>query len=563
MALYRKYRPSEISSVVGQEETKRIISNAVINNMVSHAYIFYGPRGTGKTTMAKILAKMVNCENLVDGIPCGECNSCKNIFTSNDVVEIDAASNNGVDEIRDLREKVNLVPSICKYKVYIIDEVHMLSTQAFNALLKTLEEPPSHVIFILATTEVHKIPLTIASRCQKFQFTKISDVLIVDRLKEIAKLENIAIKDDALLEIAKISNGGMRDSINLLDQLRTYTDNDITSDDVFKVCGTISYKEMSELFVNIKNNNLEYIVKFIDDIEKRGISYTKIIEDMLSFLKDTLLYLSSVNDCYIKSNIDAIVNVSKSLDKNDIYMMLHKLDNVMENIRFTTRPAILLTTSFIELGSEMGNVEMSDIKKTNNIVTSDDVVNEKVIINKDENNKTEKFIEDDVSMTYQDYSNRYDFEGIINNSFAVASKVKLSNAKEKWNNISNYLVDKKYNPLVSLLIDSEIRVLGDDYLILSSLYESNVLDICSKYDEVFKFLKVLLGSKYYFAPVTEEKWNSLKDEYIKNIHDGYKYDVKELSITKKEETKKERKSTKKDNISSLIDIVGEDIIEYK
>lgn len=543
---------------MGQEETKRIISNAVINNMVSHAYIFYGPRGTGKTTMAKILAKMVNCENLHDGVPCGECNSCKNIFTSNDVVEIDAASNNGVDEIRDLREKVTLVPSICKYKVYIIDEVHMLSTPAFNALLKTLEEPPSHVIFILATTEVHKIPLTIASRCQKFQFTKISDGLIVDRLKEIAKLENISIKDDALLEIAKISNGGMRDSINLLDQLRTYTDNDITSDDVFKICGTISYKEISELFVNIKNNNIEYIVKFVDDIEKRGISYTKIIEDMLSFLKDILLYLSSVNECYIKSNRDAIVNVSNVFDKESLYMILHKLDSIMENIRFTTRPSILLMTGFIELGSEMITNDLNTTSINSNesqdVSQNDDIGNEEPMV------EEVKPVEDGIS--YRDYAMMYDFDGIINNSFAVASKVKLSNGKEKWNNISNYLIDKKYNPLVGLLIDTEIRVLGDGYLILSSSYESNVLDICSKYDEVSKFIKVILGDKYYFAPVTEEKWNILRDEYIKNIHDGFKYEVRELNL-KQEEVKKEIKGSKKDNVSSLIDIVGEDVIEYK
>ena len=172
LALYRKYRPDSFDKVVGQDKVIKVISNAILNNRVSHAYLFSGPRGTGKTTTAKIIAKMVNCENLIDGKPCEKCFSCLNFLNSNDIVEIDAASNNGVEEIREIRDKVNFVPTSCKYKVYIIDEVHMLTTQAFNALLKTLEEPPSHVIFILATTEFHKIPLTISSRCQKFQFTK-------------------------------------------------------------------------------------------------------------------------------------------------------------------------------------------------------------------------------------------------------------------------------------------------------------------------------------------------------------------------------------------------------
>ena len=188
LALYRKYRPNDLNEVVGQSEIKKILASSVKNNTITHAYLFSGPRGTGKTTMAKILAKMVNCSNNIDGNACNKCDSCLNILKSNDVIEIDAASNNGVDEIRELREKATLVPTNAKYKVYIIDEVHMLTTQAFNALLKILEEPPSHVIFILATTEYHKIPLTITSRCQKFQFSKISVDEIVDRLKKIANL---------------------------------------------------------------------------------------------------------------------------------------------------------------------------------------------------------------------------------------------------------------------------------------------------------------------------------------------------------------------------------------
>ena len=269
LALYRKYRPKELDEVVGQNEVKKILASSVKNGTITHAYLFSGPRGTGKTTMAKILAKMVNCGHPVNGNACNECDSCLNVLNSNDVIEIDAASNNGVDEIRELREKANLVPTNAKYKVYIIDEVHMLTTQAFNALLKTLEEPPRHVIFVLATTEYYKIPMTITSRCQKFQFNKISDELIVDRLREISKLENIDISDEALYEIAKISDGGMRDSINFLDQLRSFNNNKIEINDVYNVCGNVSISDIVSLFTDIKNNNYQNVVNFFENRRNR------------------------------------------------------------------------------------------------------------------------------------------------------------------------------------------------------------------------------------------------------------------------------------------------------
>ena len=288
LALYRKYRPVDFNSVYGQEEVVTVLKNAIISGKISHAYLFCGPRGTGKTTIAKIIARLVNCDNLVDGNPCGKCYNCLNYLNSNDIVEIDAASNNGVDEIRELRDKINLVPSNAKYKVYIIDEVHMLTTQAFNALLKTLEEPPSHVIFILATTEPHKIPLTIASRCQKFRFSKIDDAKIVARLSEICKLEDISIDNDSLFEIARLSDGGMRDAINFLDQLVAYSSDDIKIDDVYKVNGSVSYAELFNLLTYIINNDKVKIIEFIDDLNASGKDINKFLEELLIFLKDVI-----------------------------------------------------------------------------------------------------------------------------------------------------------------------------------------------------------------------------------------------------------------------------------
>ena len=305
LALYRKYRPVDFNSVYGQEEVVTVIKNAIVSGKVSHAYLFCGPRGTGKTTIAKIIARLVNCENLVDGNPCGKCYNCLNYLNSNDIVEIDAASNNGVDEIRELRDKINLVPSNSKYKVYIIDEVHMLTTQAFNALLKTLEEPPSHVIFILATTEPHKIPLTIASRCQKFRFSKIDDKKIVERLREISNLEDITIDDDALYEIARLSDGGMRDAINFLDQLVAYSNDNITIDDVYKVNGSVSYEELYTLLDDVKNNNKVKLIEFVDYLDESGKDINKFVEEMLIFLKDVILY-KNANILILDDSLSAV-----------------------------------------------------------------------------------------------------------------------------------------------------------------------------------------------------------------------------------------------------------------
>ena len=232
-ALYRKYRPSTLNDVIGQDIVIKILKNAVSNNKVGHAYLFSGPRGIGKTTIAKALAKTVNCTDLIDGVSCEKCDNCNSINSgfNPDIIEIDAASNNGVDEIREIKNKINLVPNQLKYKVYIIDEVHMLSIGAFNALLKTLEEPPEHIIFILATTDPQKVPATIVSRCQCFEFHRISNKNIVERLKYIVDNEKIEIDDNVLEMIAELSDGGLRDAVGMLDKLNAYSNSKISLDD--------------------------------------------------------------------------------------------------------------------------------------------------------------------------------------------------------------------------------------------------------------------------------------------------------------------------------------------
>ena len=253
-ALYRKYRPKNFSEVVGQNVIVQTLKNSIINNSINHAYLFSGPRGTGKTSMAKIFANTINCESIVDGEKCNNCVFCTQ-NKNDDIIEIDAASNNGVDEIRELRSKVSLVPSLGKYKVYIIDEVHMLTVGAFNALLKTLEEPPNHAVFILATTEPHKIPLTILSRCQQFNFKKISENTIFERLSYIANKEKINITKDAIMEIATTCDGGMRDAISMLDQAHSYSSENIDLNVINDINGNVSEEEIYNLTKYIIDKN--------------------------------------------------------------------------------------------------------------------------------------------------------------------------------------------------------------------------------------------------------------------------------------------------------------------
>ena len=300
MALYRKWRPQDFSDLIGQEHISETLSNAISTGKVAHAYLFSGPRGTGKTSTAKILAKALNCEHGPTPTPCNQCVCCQKINDGSfmDVFEIDAASNRGIDEIRDLRETVKFAPVDGKYKVYIIDEVHMLTTEAFNALLKTLEEPPKHIIFILATTEFSKIPDTVVSRCQKFQFSRFSTNEIVERLVYIASKENISIDREILVEIARLSNGGLRDAINIFDQFISYSgvDSKKSLNDLYLLNGVVSLDEMLCLLDFIIEKKLDKIVSFVNDITKTGKDMGHFLEDFSFLIKNVyLLKMDMIN----------------------------------------------------------------------------------------------------------------------------------------------------------------------------------------------------------------------------------------------------------------------------
>ena len=357
VALYRAYRPQKFSEVVGQENIIKTLQNAIKLNKVAHAYLFCGPRGTGKTTLAKIMAKAMNCEHGPTADPCCECEICQGIQkgTVSDVIEIDAASNNGADDIRSLRETVKFLPAQGKYKIYIIDEVHMLSNAAFNALLKTLEEPPKHIIFILATTEPYKLPNTILSRCQRFDFQAISVNDILRRLKIVANEENVKITDEALHQIAASAEGGMRDALSLFDQCISYSINpEITIDDVLQVSGNISYVKIIELLNACKSDSESNAIMILNSIIKEGKEVPRIVNDTVLFLRDLLLFKNNavIEDKLMYHN-ESFITLAKETGRNLIYQWLEILNDSLNQMRFSTQKRAFL---------ELAVLKMNDVK---------------------------------------------------------------------------------------------------------------------------------------------------------------------------------------------------------
>ena len=302
-ALYRSYRPQNFEDVVGQEHIIRTLKNQIENNNVGHAYLFSGTRGTGKTSTAKIFARAVNCENSINQEPCNECEVCRDILNDNvmDVVEIDAASNNSVDDIRELRESVKYSPTKAKYKVYIIDEVHMLSQGAFNALLKTLEEPPSYVIFILATTEPHKIPATILSRCQRFDFKRVTVKDMTDRMKKICNEENIEVEEKALNLIARNSQGALRDALSILDQCISFSDNKIEYKDAVELLGTVNIEQLFEMAQSIIDQDTKRSLQILNEFVVWGKDIRNLINDLIDHFRNLMV-------CKVSKDLDEIID---------------------------------------------------------------------------------------------------------------------------------------------------------------------------------------------------------------------------------------------------------------
>ena len=355
-ALYRKFRPDEFEDVKGQDAIVRTLKNQINADRIGHAYLFCGTRGTGKTTVAKIFAKAVNCEHPVDGSPCGECAMCKSIAagTSMNVIEIDAASNNGVDNIREIREEVTYRPTEGKYKVYIIDEVHMLSIGAFNALLKTLEEPPEYVIFILATTEAHKIPITILSRCQRYDFKRISIETIAARLRELIDKEGWDVEDKAVRYIAKMADGSMRDSLSLLDQCAAFYMNEtLTYDHVLEVLGAVDTEVFSRLLRQLLAMDVHQVIETVDELVMQGRELSQLAADFTWYLRNLLLVKSSddMEDVLDVSseNLALLKEEAQMIDSDTLIRCIRIFSDLTNQLKYATQKRVLLEVTLIKL----------------------------------------------------------------------------------------------------------------------------------------------------------------------------------------------------------------------
>lgn len=576
LALYRKYRPKKFSEIAGQNMIVETIQNAIINNKITHAYLFCGPRGTGKTTTAKLIAKMVNCLNPINGEPCGKCESCISIANNcnDDIIEIDAASNNGVDEIREIRDKINLVPSISKYKVYIIDEVHMLSIGAFNALLKTLEEPPRHVIFILATTEEQKIPATILSRCQKFNFSRISVENIVENLKRIINLEGINIDEELLKQIAIFSDGGMRDSINMLDQLISSKGEVVTIDDVYEINGSISFSDICNLFTNMYHHNVLEIVNFIDTCDIKGKNMLRIVDELIAVAKDLLISIVAPNFPVENYKNEKLKELKNFVNEEFLYMFIDSANQLSFNIKNTSYPKIMIQVFLIKMSSKLNNdLKDEDLGNKNISQNSENETREIKLFPKVKYNTNyfpgNNFVaNNDTNALNVERSNSLsdNIKKIrINNTFATANKEELAAVKAKWSNITDYVLNDDFGVIAGVLQDSTPVAAGSNNIIIvgNNISVTDRLNQCT--DDVSSLLKKVLNKNYLVIGLNENEWLVEKNNFVKNKKSNiqYKY-IDELQVDDSINSSDElvQKNVNND-INDLINIVGSDIIEYK
>ena len=513
-ALYRKYRPKTFDDVYGQQIVVQTLKNVIKNNKLTHAYLFVGPRGTGKTSIAKIFAKTINCLHPEDGLSCEKCDICvsNNSNENVDIIEMDAASNNGVDEIREIRNHITLLPTVSKYKIYIIDEVHMLTTGAFNALLKTLEEPPEHIIFILATTEPHKIPLTIMSRCQSFEFKPIPVATIKERLKYICAQENINIDDKSLNLIAEESNGGLRDAVSMLDQLNAYADGNIKYEDVLLLNGRINDDEIEKFMTEMVNDDLNSVFTKIESWQEEGKNFIYICEDFIRFLRNELIKFKLENN----SNIVNLIGENKTIE---VIMILNKISNDM---KISKDKKVLFDVTIINITNILKNKQTFE----NDTYTSKNIkIENKTPENVEIKEEKPQTIEVPIKET-KDYTLYDELMSIrLNNTLGIAdkkSKIEYENAVE---NLKNDISDLNKLKIINLLDDTKITAGSKDGIILTTDSDNILHDLYDNMELLEESLESLLGKKVKVCILLDELWNKKRIIYVEKIKNKEKIDI--------------------------------------
>lgn len=528
-ALYRVWRPQQFHDVVGQEHITRTLQNALLQEKFSHAYLFSGPRGTGKTSAAKIFAKTVNCEKAPVAEPCNECSACRGITDGSisDVIEIDAASNNGVDEIRDIRDKVKYAPSSVKYKVYIVDEVHMLSIGAFNALLKTLEEPPKHVIFILATTEPHKIPLTIISRCQRFDFKRITAAAIVGRMQEIIEDQEITAETSALQVIASAADGGMRDALSLLDQAISFSDEAVTLDDALLITGSVSQSIIGELIHAMFQKDVSRALQALDELMNQGKDASKLVEDFIYYYRDLLLYQTApqLEEVLERVTVDEqFIKLSENMPPDAIYHAIDVLNKSQQEMKWTNHPRIFLEVAIVKLSEH-------EAKSVQTSGSSEPFSQLQETVKRLEN-EIERLKKQGISVSGQQGAlNEQKAPKAVRSGYKVpvgriqeilkdATKQNLAGIKSRWGELLEYLRKQNKVSHAALLNDSEPVAASETAFVLKFKYEIHCKMVAENNNGVRSNMEAILleltGRNMEMVGVPEQEWGKIREDYIRD-----------------------------------------------
>ncbi|RPF51173.1 DNA polymerase III subunit gamma/tau [Aquisalibacillus elongatus] len=561
-ALYRVWRPQKFEDVVGQVHITRTLQNAMEQQKVAHAYLFSGPRGTGKTSAAKIFAKAINCKHAPVKEPCGECDACLGIQDGSisDIIEIDAASNNGVDDIREIRDKVKYAPSAVDYKVYIIDEVHMLSQGAFNALLKTLEEPPRHVIFILATTEPHKIPLTIISRCQRFDFKRITHQIIVDRIKHILDEENIEYDEHALIHVSLTAEGGMRDALSLLDQTIAYSDDaKIEMEDVLAVTGSIPQERLLKMVEALRNGEVKEALNDLEESMLEGKDPNRFVFDFIHFLRDLYMYSSSENmeDTLVRAIPDEhFKEVAQNLTSHWLEKAIDILNETQQDMKWTNSPKVLLEIALLNIQEIQDQQDHTEGQAS----VSHELVQQIAQLEKELNQLKQQGVptqnQDDQPKRKapQSRSNRYKIPyEKVRYTLAEATKDDIKNVKANWPNFLEGL-KKTSPPARAKLVDSTPRAASPKSLILSFKYEIHCSLVLENQEMIETALAEYIGTKLTIIPIPDSEWQSIREDFLNQ---------QESSDEGSQEQEEEAKQEEEPLVSEARKLVGDELLEIK